>query len=76
VPGVVCTVVPASGSRSSLLTTRLKSELGRGGRAIGVARPDRWDWLVDTADVLPADADPRFPQVDLPAPGEGSRADR
>jgi len=33
-------------------------------------------WLVDTADVLPADADPRSPRVDLPAPGEGSRADR
>jgi hypothetical protein len=28
-------------------------------------------WLADTADVLPADADPRSPQVDLPAPGEG-----
>ena len=28
VPGVVCTVVPASGSRSSLLTLRIKSELG------------------------------------------------
>jgi hypothetical protein len=28
VPGRVCTVVPASGSRSSLLTPRLKSELG------------------------------------------------
>jgi len=27
VPGRVCTVVPASGSRSSLLTTRFKSEL-------------------------------------------------
>jgi hypothetical protein len=25
-PGIVCTVVPASGSRSSLLTPRLKSE--------------------------------------------------
>jgi len=32
-------------------------------------------WLADTADVLPADADPRSPRVDLPAPGEGRRAD-
>jgi hypothetical protein len=29
-PGVVCTVVPASGSRGGLLTPRLKSELGVG----------------------------------------------
>lgn len=26
-------------------------------------------WLVETADVIPLDADPRLPQVDLPAPG-------
>jgi hypothetical protein len=37
VPGRVCTVVPASGSRSSLLTPRLKCELGPGGKRIGVA---------------------------------------
>ena len=36
-PGVVCTVVPASGSRSSLLTHRSWSELGPGGKRIGVA---------------------------------------
>jgi hypothetical protein len=41
VPGVVCTVVPASGSRSSLLTPRLKSELGPGGRPTGDA-PVGW----------------------------------
>ncbi|MET9490776.1 sulfatase-like hydrolase/transferase [Nocardia sp. NPDC006630] len=26
-------------------------------------------WLVETADVVPLDPDPRFPQVELPAPG-------
>ncbi|MFJ9544179.1 sulfatase-like hydrolase/transferase [Streptomyces sp. NPDC101225] len=26
-------------------------------------------WLVDTADVIPAEEDPRFPEVRLPAPG-------
>jgi hypothetical protein len=41
VPGRVCTVVPASGSRSSLLTPRFNSELGPGGRAIGVV-PAQW----------------------------------
>jgi len=36
-PGVVCTVFAASGSRSSLLTPRSLSELGPGGKRIGVA---------------------------------------
>ena len=33
VPGRVCTVVPVSGSRSSLLITRFWSELGSNGQA-------------------------------------------
>ena len=42
-PGVVCTVVPASGSRSSLLTPRLKSELGPAAGYRSRVRPDgRW----------------------------------
>ena len=44
VPGVVCTVVPASGSRSSLLTSRFKSELGPGARPAGDA-PAGWPGL-------------------------------
>lgn len=28
-------------------------------------------WLVDTADVIPYDSDPRLPAVDLPVPGAG-----
>ena len=40
-PGIVCTVVPANGSRSSILIPRLTSELGPGGRATGVA-PAGW----------------------------------
>jgi len=36
-PGRVSTVVPASGSRSSLLTPRWWSELGSSGKAIEVA---------------------------------------
>ncbi|MFI5653364.1 sulfatase-like hydrolase/transferase [Streptomyces anulatus] len=30
-------------------------------------------WLVETADVIPAEPDPRLPQVALPAPGGGTR---
>jgi arylsulfatase A-like enzyme len=30
-------------------------------------------WMVDTADVIPFEADPRFPSVDLPAPGAQSQ---
>ena len=41
VPGVVCTVVPASGSRSSLLTPRSTSEWG----VTGTARKDITDQL-------------------------------
>ncbi|GAA1383505.1 sulfatase-like hydrolase/transferase [Kitasatospora putterlickiae] len=32
-------------------------------------------WLVDTADVIPADRDPRLPKVDLPAPVRDARSD-
>jgi hypothetical protein len=45
VPGRVCTVVPASGSRSSLLTPRLKSELGLVLTASGWARCPHLDAL-------------------------------
>jgi hypothetical protein len=44
VPGRVCTVVPASGSRSSLLTPRFKGELGPSGRPTGDA-PAGWPGL-------------------------------
>jgi hypothetical protein len=44
VPWIVCTVVPASGSRSSLLTLRLNSELGPAGRPTGDA-PVGWPGL-------------------------------
>ncbi|MGW8882215.1 hypothetical protein, partial [Streptomyces mirabilis] len=32
-------------------------------------------WLVETADVIPTDADPRLPAVDLPVPGAAARRD-
>jgi arylsulfatase A-like enzyme len=31
-------------------------------------------WMVDTADVIPFETDPRFPNVDLPAPGAARSA--
>jgi hypothetical protein len=57
VPGRVYTVVPASGSRSSLLAPRFESELGPGGRPTGVVPRDGRDSRTSSAGQVDLQAD-------------------